>query len=228
MTVLTAGCSRMYRSASSGSVIPSGTSGLQPVDARERRARGSRGVKYMLRKSPSGQRRVGGQRAGQAALVERHARDDRDVRAPGSTGRARPRGLVEDVVDDLHGVDQAGVERPQHVGRLPAVDADAERADQLLVLQVVDRALPARRRPPTRRSRRGTAAGRCVETPRFSQALLGVLADVVGAERRRRARTAAAPATCGSSAGSWWRRRGACSDARFSVSPSSRSLWPSP
>ena len=68
--------------------------------------------------------------------------------------------LVEDVVDHLHAVDEPGVERAQHVGRLPAVDADAEGADQ--ASRASDRRPPAasRRRPPTRRSRRGTAAGR--------------------------------------------------------------------
>ena len=51
--------------------------------------------------------------------------------------------LVEDVVDDLHAVDEPRVERPNDVGGLPAVDADAPAADQALASQVVECALPA-------------------------------------------------------------------------------------
>jgi hypothetical protein len=51
--------------------------------------------------------------------------------------------LVEDVVDDLHGVDLARLERLQHVGRLPAVDADAEALDLPLALQIFRCPLPA-------------------------------------------------------------------------------------
>ncbi len=58
MTVDTAGCMRIWRNASSGIVMPSGT------DARMRSTRSSvspslSGAKYTLRKSPSGQRAPG-------------------------------------------------------------------------------------------------------------------------------------------------------------------------
>ena len=53
------------------------------------------------------------------------------------------RRLVEDVVDHLDAVDQAGLQRGEDVGRFPAVDADADGPHQLLALQVVDRSLPA-------------------------------------------------------------------------------------
>ena len=73
--------------------------------------------------------RVRGQRAGQAAFVERHARDDGDAVRAGSREQLVFRRLVEDVVDDLHGVDRARSRaRLQDVRRLPAVDADADRA----------------------------------------------------------------------------------------------------
>ena len=89
--------------------------------------------------------------------------------------------LIEDVVDDLHRVDEPAVERAQHVGRLPAIDADAERADQAFVLERAQRPLPA-------------IVGRPVVVPDVElleverrdadvlEALLGVLADVVGRE----------------------------------------------
>ena len=51
--------------------------------------------------------------------------------------------LVEQVVDDLHRIDLAGFERPQYVGRLPAIDADAEALDLALRLEILGRALPA-------------------------------------------------------------------------------------
>ena len=41
------------------------------------------------------------------------------------------RRLIEDVVHDLDGVDEAGVERLQHVLGFPAVDADAEAFDHV-------------------------------------------------------------------------------------------------
>ena len=53
------------------------------------------------------------------------------------------RRLVEDVVDHLHAVDEAGLERAQDVRRLPAVHADADGAHEPLALQIVDGALPA-------------------------------------------------------------------------------------
>ena len=70
------------------------------------------------------------QRARQAAFVERHARDDGDVVRLAVREQLVLRRLVEDVVDDLHAVDEARVERAEDVGRLPAVDADAERPHQ--------------------------------------------------------------------------------------------------
>src|SRR5438128_1798797 len=115
ITVETAGWCRMKRKARSGSELPSGTSGLSGVT----RAR----VAFR----PS---RVGGEGAGEAALVEGHARDHGDLQAL-ARGEEHVLGLlVEDVVDDLHGVDEARIQRGQHVGRFPAVHADAETLDE--------------------------------------------------------------------------------------------------
>jgi hypothetical protein len=51
--------------------------------------------------------------------------------------------LVEDVVDHLHGVDQAGAQRAQAVLRLPAIDADAHGATSLSLFSDRHGALPA-------------------------------------------------------------------------------------
>ena len=145
---------------------PSGTTGAQPLDPLERR-RQILGLEVDVAEVPFRPRRVGRQRAGEAAFVERHARDHRDVLLAAGREQLVLGALIEEVVDDLDRVDEPGVERPQDVRRLPAVDADADRAARVL--------LPSARRPPAAscrrsprcRSRRGTAAGRRVETPRF-------------------------------------------------------------
>src|SRR5918993_1572292 len=80
---------------------------------------------------------------GQAALIERHARDDRDVELAAGRKQFILRILIEDVVDDLHGIDETGPHRLDDVRRLPAIHADAERGDQLLPLQLFGRAFPA-------------------------------------------------------------------------------------
>ena len=70
------------------------------------------------------------------------------------------RRLVEDVVDHLDGVDLAGAHGLKRVPRLPAVDADADGADQPLALEIVDGPLPALVVVPRRLPRRGIAGGR--------------------------------------------------------------------
>ena len=90
--------------------------------------------------------------------------------------------LIEDVVDDLHGVDQTGRERPQHVVRLPAVDADADRATRSFVLQSVD--APAASAVSAAQSSLHTwncCRSICRDAD-VLEALLGVFADVVGRE----------------------------------------------
>ena len=81
----------------------------------------------------------------------------------------------------------------QDVGRLPAVDADAERANQAFALEIVDRALPARRRRPTRRTTRGTAADRRTRVRGSS----GSSPSIAGCDRRRRRRRARSSASAG-------------------------------
>jgi hypothetical protein len=96
-----------------------------------------------LRQSPCGHVESRPRVPGEAALVERDARDH--GRAGFLTGgEERVLGvLVEDVVDDLDAVDEARIDRLQHVRRLPAIDADAEAEDEAAPLQVLGRAPPA-------------------------------------------------------------------------------------
>ena len=91
----------------SGSDMPAG---MSPVSASTRSSVWARfsGVKYRLRQSPAGQRRRPRQRARQAALIERHTCDDGDPALP-ARGKQLVLGvLIEDVVDDLHAVDEPG------------------------------------------------------------------------------------------------------------------------
>ena len=113
ITVLTAGCCRMCRSASSGIVMPCGTTG------RSRSTRSSVGREVLGREVD-------------VAEVSRPAsatpRVSVPVRLPSSNGTRAMTAmsfslaggkelvlgvLIEHVVDDLHRVDEPGVERPQ-------------------------------------------------------------------------------------------------------------------
>ena len=112
MTVLTAGCWRMCRSASSGIDMPAGTTGRSLVDALERLAQVV-GLEVDVAEVPVRPRRVrasacpvrlpssNGTRAITAMLRRWHS-DEQLV-----LGR-----LVEDVVDDLDAVDQIGGRAP--------------------------------------------------------------------------------------------------------------------
>jgi hypothetical protein len=91
-----------------------------------------------LRKSSSGNVVSGPIRPGQRALVERHAGQDADAALQARRQELVLRALVEDVVDDLHGVDDAGLDQPERVGRLVVVDRHAEEADLALVLERLD------------------------------------------------------------------------------------------
>ena len=87
--------------------------------------------------------------------------------------------LVEDVVDDLHAVDKAASQCPQNVRRLAPVHADAERAHELLPLEIVHRPLPAVIVRPC-----VAPDVKLLEVDRgdakVREALLGVLANVIG------------------------------------------------
>ncbi len=89
--------------------------------------------------------------------------------------------LVEDVVDHLDAVDQAGAQRLVDIGGLPAVDRDAERLDEALALQVVHRALPPLVCGPRVRPHVQLLDVHAVE-PEVLEALLGHVADVSGRE----------------------------------------------
>src|SRR6202790_1153393 len=73
--------------------------------------------------------------AAQAAFVEWDAGDYAYVKFLADGKKFVFRGLIEDVVDHLHRIHQAGAECPNAILRLPAVDAQAEEADCLVALQ---------------------------------------------------------------------------------------------
>src|SRR5262249_11101099 len=86
--------------------------------------------------------------AGEGAFIERHARDHADVELPTARKQLVLRRLIEDVVDDLHRVDESRLERAKCVRRLPPVDAHTHRRDQPLSAKIIHRALPPRVRGP--------------------------------------------------------------------------------
>src|SRR6266478_1183045 len=69
------------------------------------------------------------ERAGEGAFVERDASDDGDVFFAASGEKLVFGILIENVVDDLDGVDEAGAHGANSVGRFPAVKAEAEGAN---------------------------------------------------------------------------------------------------
>src|SRR5918999_1947353 len=81
-------------------------------------------------------------RARQAALVERDAREHADVVLLDGREQLVLRALVEDVVDHLHGVDEAGADEGERRRGLVVVDRHAEVADLALLLERVDRLAP--------------------------------------------------------------------------------------
>ena len=147
MTVVTSGFERMKRRASWASVSPSGTNG-RTASTRGIVAARFAGPKYVLRQSPSGQWLPSVRVPRQASLVQRHAGDDRHAQLPAGGKELVLGRLVEDVVDDLDGVDQACSQGPEDIGRLPPIDADPDVARQALSAQVVRDTLPARVVPP--------------------------------------------------------------------------------
>ena len=89
-----------------------------------------------------GEGRAGRDPPGQSALVEGDAHDDADAVLRAGGEQVLGRGLVEDVVDDLDGVDRAAAHQPDGVVGLVVVDRHAEEADLALALQVLDRLQP--------------------------------------------------------------------------------------
>jgi hypothetical protein len=67
--------------------------------------------------------------SGEAAFVEGHTGDHCDVQTTAGREELVLGILIEDVVDDLHGVDQARLEGLDHIRRFPAIHADSERLD---------------------------------------------------------------------------------------------------
>ena len=124
-----------------------GHEGAQAVDARQRLAQ-VLGREVQVPPIAFRPAVVEGHGPREAALVEGDAGDESHLEALAGREEHVLRRLVEDVVDDLHAVDQPRVEGGQHVRGLPAVHADPEPLDEPLALEVPDRPLPAVVRHP--------------------------------------------------------------------------------
>src|SRR5215472_561388 len=79
--------------------------------------------------------------AAQAALVERHPGDHPNVHLTASWEELVFRSLVEDVVDDLYGVNQTRADGLDSVFRLPTVQAESKRRDEAVALELGRRIL---------------------------------------------------------------------------------------
>ena len=65
-------------------------------------------------------------RAGKSAFVKRHPGNHSHVVLAAGGKQFVLRGLIEDVVDDLHRVNQAALDRLHAVEGFPTIDADAD------------------------------------------------------------------------------------------------------
>src|SRR4029077_5308607 len=82
--------------------------------------------------------------SGERAFIEGNAGDDGDIFFAARGEKFVFGILVEDVVDDLDGVDEAGAHGANAVPRLPAIEADAEGADFSAAAKIFDGAGQAR------------------------------------------------------------------------------------
>ena len=159
IVVLTAGWDRMNRSAISGRVIPAGTiffslSTRLIVCGQIFRTEIS-GAPVVFRKS-----RFERHLAAQAAFIQRDPRDHADIQFLAYREEFVFRRLVENVVDHLHHVDQPRAQRLDAVLRLPAVEAQAEKANPAYRASAFPRSNEIRARSSNCRPRHETAAGR--------------------------------------------------------------------
>jgi hypothetical protein len=80
--------------------------------------------------------------AGETPLVQRNPRQDPDVALEAEWKEVFFRALVEDVVDDLDGVDEAGADQLEGGIRLVIVDGDAQGADLAGTAELFEGAAP--------------------------------------------------------------------------------------
>ena len=85
---------------------------------------------------------VFGDGAGEAAFIEGDAGEHADVEIAAEREEVFLRALIEDVIDDLHGVDEAGADDAQGGIGLMIVDGDADGADFAGFLQILEGAAP--------------------------------------------------------------------------------------
>src|SRR5215813_1722639 len=82
--------------------------------------------------------RFHGHIAAEAAFVERNAGDDGDVQLAAYGEKLLSGCLVKDVVDDLHGIDEAAANSFDAIPRLPTVEAETKGADDAIALQPLE------------------------------------------------------------------------------------------
>ena len=75
----------------------------------------------------------------QAAFIERHPRDHADIEFPAKGEQFILRRLIEDVVNDLHHVDQPCSQSPEAIFGLPPIDAQPKELDPSILFQFFDR-----------------------------------------------------------------------------------------
>ncbi len=116
--------------------------GLHLLHASQRVAQ-VRGREVKIAPVLGGPRVVDGHGARQAAFIKRHPRNHGDAQLLAHREQFVFRGLVEDVVDHLHRIDEPTLQGLDDIGRFPAVHADADRLDEPFGFQIGHSALPA-------------------------------------------------------------------------------------
>ncbi len=120
-----------------------------------------------------------GERAGERAFVEGHARDNGHVHLGAGRKQLVLRVLIEDVVDDLHGIDQTTTHGLDAVLRLPAIETEADSLKQSLPAQLVELLIPAVVREPAIVPRVQLHEIEAIEA-RVLQTCMDELLDVIG------------------------------------------------
>ena len=167
ITVETAGCERQKRSAMSARTAPSPQVAAQRVDVLHHLL-----LAIALGNSTRGNRPAGTWCLGVILPVSAPSSSGTRASTPMFSACAQREQialgrLVEDVVDHLHGVDQAGPHDLERGIGLVVVDRDADGADFAGALQVVEGAAPFVARRPTRAFQTWSCSRSMVASPRL-------------------------------------------------------------